>query len=38
MVKEQDHSFTYNVASMVEVEQFVVYFKQKEWLVTTSLL
>ena len=36
--KKYDHSITYKVASMVEVEEFVVNFEQKELFGTTSIL
>ena len=37
-MKEQDHSITYNIARVVEVEEFVVNFEQKELFGTTSIL
>ena len=34
----QVQSLTYDVASMVEIKEFVVNFEQKEWFGTTSKL
>ena len=37
-MKEQDHSIAYDVASMVEVEESVLNFEQKESFDNTSIL